>query len=233
MIKAFAYLRVSTIGQIEGDGLPRQRAAIEAYSAANGIEIVGWFEEKGISGKTDWEDRPAWSDMIGQLNGVRTIVIERLDRLARELFVQEYILRDLVKRDVKLVTSASEDTSDEDPTRVLFRQILGSIAQYDRTMIVRKLKSARDRMKRDTGRCEGRKGYGRTSDELDVIERMEGWRNAGVPFDTIAQRLNDAGVSAPCRKRNTIWYGCTVNRILNRRVKSAPTGDAEPLDGPA
>ena len=50
MDKAFAYLRVSGKGQIEGDGFTRQLAAIKKYADANGIKIAKVFREEGISG---------------------------------------------------------------------------------------------------------------------------------------------------------------------------------------
>ena len=40
------------------------------------------------------------------------------------------------------------------------RQIFGAIAEYEKTMIVIKLRGARQRKKARTGRCEGRKPYG-------------------------------------------------------------------------
>src|ERR1051325_9513994 len=144
--EAFGYVRVSGRGQLDGDGFPRQREAIERYAAVNGLRIVRWFEEKAVCGATEWENRPAWSEMVQTLNGVRTIVIEKLDRLARELFIQEYILRDLKQRGVTLVSAAEPDL-DSDPGRVLFRQMMGAIAQYDRTMVVAKLRAARTRMR--------------------------------------------------------------------------------------
>src|ERR1700676_888627 len=98
--KAFGYLRVSSTGQIEGDGFPRQRADISRWAAANGVTIVRWFEERGISGKTELENRPALQELMVALasNGVRTVCIEKLDRLARDLMVQETILAEFRKQ---------------------------------------------------------------------------------------------------------------------------------------
>src|ERR1035437_6663117 len=87
---AFAYLRVSGKGQIKGDGFPRQRAAIRKYAADHNLRIARVFEEKGVAGAMDNMDRPAWAAMMTALhsNGVRTVIIEKLDRLARDLMVQ-------------------------------------------------------------------------------------------------------------------------------------------------
>src|SRR5437762_832008 len=77
---AFGYIRVSGKGQLDGDGFPRQRRAISQYAAVNGYRIVRWFEEKAVRGAETWENRPAWMEMMENLNGVRTILIERLDQ---------------------------------------------------------------------------------------------------------------------------------------------------------
>jgi DNA invertase Pin-like site-specific DNA recombinase len=97
MVKAFSYLRVSGKGQVDGDGFPRQRAAIKQYALANGIRIVPEFREEGISGAVENMDRPTWAELMATLhsNGVRTILVERLDRLARDLMIQETAIADL------------------------------------------------------------------------------------------------------------------------------------------
>jgi DNA invertase Pin-like site-specific DNA recombinase len=211
--KAFAYLRVSGKGQVDGDGFPRQRAAITAYAKANNIKIVEWFEEKGVSGTKEDFDRPAWTEMIGKLNGVKTIIVEKLDRLARELFIQEYIVRDFSKRGLTLLTAHSEATDDEDPTRTLFRQMLGAIAQYDRTMTVRKLAAARRRTKAKTGRCEGRKPYGFYVGEAEALNRMQELREAGMSFAAISEALNTEGLKP---RTGDQWWPGIVHRILTR-----------------
>ena len=61
MVRAFAYLRVSGKGQVEGDGFTRQLEAIKKYAAHNDIKIVKIYREEGVSGTTDWGSRPAFS----------------------------------------------------------------------------------------------------------------------------------------------------------------------------
>jgi Resolvase, N terminal domain len=139
---AFAYLRVSGKGQLEGDGFTRQREAIELYAKANDIEIIKTFEEEGVSGKTDLENRPALTDLIGSLDvaGTRLVLVERLDRLARFLTVQESILQDLKRKQFDLVSVTEPDLCSDDPTRTLMRQVLGAFSEFERSMIVLKLR---------------------------------------------------------------------------------------------
>src|SRR5262245_40521502 len=111
MRRAFAYLRVSGRGQVEGDGFPRQREAIKGYASANGIRITEWFQEEGVSGKTDLENRPALHALMTALHsdGVALVLVERLDRLARDLMVQESIFSDLRRKGFELVSVTEPD----------------------------------------------------------------------------------------------------------------------------
>src|SRR3954454_2493488 len=106
MQKAFAYLRVSGKGQIEGDGFTRQLAKIKAYAASHDIKIVRVFREEGVGGATELENRPALMEMLEALasNGTNLVLIEKLDRLARFLMVQETIIGDLRKKGFDLIS---------------------------------------------------------------------------------------------------------------------------------
>jgi len=207
---------VSGKGQVGGDGFTRQRAAIKAYAAANELKIVREFREEGVSGTIEAMDRAAWADMMATLhsNGVRTIIVEKLDRMARDLMVQEAAIADLTKHGFTLISVAEPDLMATDPTRVLMRQLMGAVAQYDKSQIVAKLRGARMRMKAREGRCEGRKPYGFNPGESEVIARMEALRAEGLGFDKIAARMNDEGIQTRTRGR---WHGVMVNRIISRK----------------
>ncbi len=216
MKKAHAYLRVSGKGQVEGDGFTRQLKAIREYAAAHEIKIANIYREEGVSGAKDSADRPAWSELMTALhsNGVRTVVVERLDRLARDLMVQETIVADLRKNGFELVSVAEPDLMANDPTRILVRQMMGAVAQYEKSQIVLKLRGARLRKKAKTGRCEGRKPYGFFEGEDEVLNRIKALRAEGLGFDRIAARLNQDGVPTRTGKP---WHGVVVNRILTGR----------------
>jgi DNA invertase Pin-like site-specific DNA recombinase len=48
---------------------------------------------------------------------------------------------------------------DDTPTAELVRQVLGAISEFDKTMTVAKLRGARERKRRDAGKCERRKSH--------------------------------------------------------------------------
>ncbi len=162
MVKAFAYLRVSGKGQIKGDGFTRQEKEITRYAAANSIEVGHIYKDKGVSGTLS--NRPALAEMMVDLqqngHGIKTVIVEKLDRIARDLMIQETIIQDFKENGISLVSAMEgADLLDNDPTRKLVRQILGAISEYEKAMLVQKLRVARQRKKVKTGKCEGRKSY--------------------------------------------------------------------------
>lgn len=211
---AFAYLRVSSKGQARGDGFPRQIAAIKKYAAAHHIEIIERFEEK-LCGATELEHRAAWQRMLEALvaNGTRLVLIEKLDRLARDLLVQETLLGDLRKRGFELISVEEPDLLQADPTRVLMRQIFGAIAQYDRQMLVAKLRGARERKAAAGGHANGLYAYGELPGEAAVRERIRSMREQGASYRTIAAVLNAAGTPTRYGKQ---WSPMQCQRISTR-----------------
>ena len=214
MTSAFAYRRVSSIGQSadDRDGLVRQQATIREYCRKNEIKIVRWFTDS-ISGKTDLEERPALYELMQALhaNGVKLVIIEKLDRLARSLLVQESIVADFKRNDFEIISCAEPDLLSDDPTRVLLRQMMGAFAEYERSMIVQKLRGARQRARatRKDYR-EGRKPYGSRPGEREVIVRIQRIRAEGVAYDSIAERLNAENIPARAGR----WHATSVSRVL-------------------
>ena len=217
-MKAFGYLRVSGKGQVEGDGLIRQEKAIRDYAAAHGIRIERIFREEGVSGTL--EVRPALADMMVSLemngHGVKTVIIERVDRLARDLMVQEAIISDLQGKGFNLVSvHEGNDLLSGDPTRTLVRQVLGAIAEYDKTMTVMKLRAARERARVARGKCEGRKGYPEAAPEIvQAIKAMRRKRKGArqMTCEAIAEELNRQGITTLTGRtfsgqivRNILW----------------------------
>jgi DNA invertase Pin-like site-specific DNA recombinase len=236
--KAVSYLRVSGKGQVDGDGFPRQRDAIARYARQHGIEVSAEYRDEGVSGTRDLENRDGLRDLITRLrtNGVRLVLVENATRLARDLMVSEIILRECRELGVSVIAADSGTdltVGDDDPTRKLIRQVLGAVAEFEKSVLVAKLRAARVRKRRTQGRCEGRKPYGARVGESDVIERILTLRRkprkgARLSFAGIAATLN--AENAPTRTGRP-WAAGTVRQIAMRRPmgnagarKGVPTG---------
>jgi len=74
--------------------------------------------------------------------------------------VQESVIADFQRKDLTLVSVSEPDLLNGDPSRVLMRQMLRAFFQYEKTLLVAKLRGARQRVKAENGRCEGRNPYG-------------------------------------------------------------------------
>jgi DNA invertase Pin-like site-specific DNA recombinase len=218
MQKAYSYLRVSGRSQVEGDGLVRQREAIARYAATNDIDVVDEFRDEGVSGTKDLADRQGLATLFDRVdaNGVRLVLVERADRLARDLIIGEVLLGQFRDRGVTVVEAeAGQDltVADGDPTRKLIRQLLGAIAEFDKTCVVLKLRVARDRKRRSQGRCEGPKPYGSKPGEAEVAERIRLLRLDGLTLAAIAGVLNVGGIAT---RNGKAWSKSMVKRVVDR-----------------
>jgi DNA invertase Pin-like site-specific DNA recombinase len=213
--KSFAYLRVSGRSQIEGDGFERQERAVHAYAKAHGIKIVSVFKELGVSGTKDIVSRPAFVAMMEALHGdgIKLVLVESLGRLARDLMVQESILHDMKRHGFDLVSATEPDLCSDDPSRKLMRQIMGAFHEYEKQMIVVKLRGARQRTKTKRGRCEGRKPYGYYPGEVETLNRMRELSASGMTATDIAATLRAEGRKT---RNGGEWLQPTVSKILKR-----------------
>ncbi len=225
-IKAFAYLRVSGTGQLAGDGFPRQREAVAKYAKCRRIQIVDEFREEAVRGTTEWDAREALAELCRRLdeNGVRLVLVERADRIARDLMVSEVLLQQFRDRGVEVVEveGGQELTvADGEPTRVLIRQVLAAVAQFDKSCLVAKLRAARNRVRLKTGRCEGALPFGadpKRPGEVAVVERVKQLKADKLSLQKIANRLNEEGHST---RTGTQWSKMLVKAVLDRIGKSS------------
>jgi DNA invertase Pin-like site-specific DNA recombinase len=218
--QAVAYLRVSSRGQADGDGPERQRQAITRFARSNRLTLIEEFSDLGVPGTAELTDRPGLAALLDRLqsNGIRTVVIERADRLARDLMVQEVIVAEFVKLGARILTSDGVDltTGDNDPTRRLIRQVLGAVAEFEKRVLVLKLRAARERKRRRGERVEGVKPYGTLPAEAAIVTHMRKLRRKPAKGERlslaeVAARLNEQGHR---NRSGREWSGQMVYHVL-------------------
>jgi DNA invertase Pin-like site-specific DNA recombinase len=226
-----AYVRVSTGKQAQDDrlGKPVQVKAIREHARLNGHRIVQWRYDDGISGGNGLESRVGLPQALRDVKDgtSKGIIVYRLDRLARDLIIQEQLLAEISRMGgTTHTTSAAEaeylEDDPKDPSRKLIRQVLGAVNEYEKSMISLRLRNGRA-LKAEQGRyAYGSPAFGTSAVDRELVPNdaeqatiatMRELRDAGLSYAKIADELNERHMLP---KRGGRWHAQTVSRAINR-----------------
>jgi DNA invertase Pin-like site-specific DNA recombinase len=228
-----AYVRVSTDRQAEnGLGLAQQEKSIRAYLRHHRVRQVRFFEDRGVSGAV--EDRPRLAELLAELRPADVVVVARLDRLARDLLTQEFLLRDIRRRGADLISCSVAEADylrddPHDPTRKLIRQVLGAVSEFERALIRLRLQRGRALKAELGGFAYGSPPFGFRAEggelaeeptEQEAIRLALDMKRKGQSLRQIGTALTDAGFSS---KRGGDWHPTTVARMLSGVDKAGST----------
>src|SRR5262245_45462553 len=201
---AIAYLRTSSAANVgpDKDSDKRQRDAIQAFAKRAGFELIAEHYDAAVSGADPVDTRPGFAALLEQIegNGCRTIIVETANRFARDLIVQETGYRMLRERGIDLVAADSPNAFlDDGPTSKLIRQVLGAVAEFDKAITVAKLRGARERKRRETGKkVEGRKSHAEKRPEVVLeakrLRRASPLNGKRRSFRKISQELAEPSI---------------------------------------
>lgn len=227
---AFGYIRVSSGKQLDGDGPERQEEKIFNYCKANNLHLLECFTD-ATRGRNELKDRKEMSRMMAkiQAHGVKTIVIENMDRLARDGMVSELMLMELKKLKVRVISAEGgidvTEGDAKDPVKKFIRVVLGAVAELHKNLGVNRMWIARERIRAAGKRCEGNIGYGDKKGEWPIVERMFAMRAAGMSYKAITRELN----ASVLPRRGHYWY---TKRIIEMMARIEKQGRV-PTPGPA
>lgn len=192
MIKRVAlYARVSTDGQ----SVENQLQELESVAAKEGWEVVQRFIDKGISGSKGRDERPAFDALCRGIVRRQFDVVAAwsVDRLGRSLQDLVAFLNELHSKHTNLYLHKQGIDTTTPAGKLLF-QMLGVFAEFERSMIVERVKAGLKR-----ARAEG-KVLGRPRVSVAVEAKVVALRNQGLGMRAIAREL---GIG-----------NCTVQRIV-------------------
>lgn len=242
-MKVIGYLRVSTDAQSErGVGLDVQEKAILSWAKENGHTVAELFRDEGVSGSKDLDARPgiyAALDALERLPKPRGFVVYRLDRLARDLGLQERFLTQIQSADAQpFSVNESENAyicdDESDPTRKLIRQVLGAVAEFERGMIAHRMRSGREHRKEQGYYAFGAPPYGwqpvhagpgggkrlaPVPEEQTTLNRLRELKEKGLSTRKIGAVLTAEGHTT---RRGGQWHSATVARLLKRLEQGPP-----------
>jgi DNA invertase Pin-like site-specific DNA recombinase len=131
---AIGYLRVSTEDQRLGP--EAQRVAVEAWAAREGVEVVAWQVDQGVSGATAIEARPGLCAALAALRerGAGVLVVAKRDRVARDVVIAAMVERAATAAGARLVSADGTGNGDS-PADAFMRTVIDGAAAYERGLI--------------------------------------------------------------------------------------------------
>ena len=124
----------------ECESIEMQLDFCRKWCEENNVKIAGEFADRALSGGE--EDRPELWAAIAALGRGYVLVVYRLDRLARSVYLSDIIERAIQRKKATLISISGEGTwgfTDED---WLVRKILQTLAEYERKVIGARTKAA-------------------------------------------------------------------------------------------
>jgi DNA invertase Pin-like site-specific DNA recombinase len=209
--RAVAYLRVSTDEQHLGP--EAQRAALVAWAAREGVEVVAWHVDQGVSGAA------AIADL--REHGAGVLAVAKRDRLARDVMAAAMVERLTADAGARILSAAGEGTESDDPAAVLMRRMVDAFAEYERALIAARTRAALA-VKRSRGEATSHAPYGFRAEggrlvadegEQAVIARVREARERGLTVRAIAAELAAAGVVS---RRGSPLHFTAVADLLSR-----------------
>lgn len=201
-LRTALYLRVSTEEQRnEGFSLAAQEETLRKYCESKGFEVYDVYNDGGYSGK-DF-NRPSMQQLLRDLQDdkfdvVLAVAVDRISRNNKDVLT--FVDCELHPRGKKLLISTSDiDSSTE--TGHMFISLLGTFAEYERRLIVSRVKKGMEQRATE-GLSNGGAMLGYDSingklvvneEEATIVEEIFKLRVQGYGYKKIADTLNQKG----------------------------------------
>ena len=202
-MNVYGYVRVSTVTQArEGESLEAQRRQVTSYAAAKGYELPERcvFVEAGVSGSTEFQDRPEGSRLFQIVQSGDLVIFPKLDRAFRNTRNALNVLHELKGRGVSVhFIDLGGDVTGNGVGAIVFT-ILSAFATFERERIAARIREVKQLKKAQGKFTGGRRAFGYDvidgvkvprEDEQAVIRQMRAMRDAGAGYREIAEWMKN------------------------------------------
>lgn len=225
---ARGYSRVSTKMQArDGISLGTQKERIEEHCRYKKLDLVGIYEDAGISGKS--MDRPSLQKLLKDMTKGSYVIVCDLDRLGRNTIEALQMLEMFKDKGINFVC-LNPDIDYSTPTGELIYVVLSAIAKLQRKNIAKNVSVNMLRLSA-AGKLRSRSPFGwkfiskdkdlePIPEQQAVIEKIKRYHGDGLNLSQISKRLNAEGdyITLTLNKKNTDktqqFYTQTVKDIL-------------------
>jgi len=190
--RVFSYLRVSTKMQ----KIDMQRKSIEEFLKTHpNVNVVKEFIDESYSGALGWE-RPAFKEMMTQIDDVDGIIIYNWDRLSREEEFAVYLMYSLRRKNKFIYISSTREKLNFDELSIRLKTFVdAAFSERERKRIKQRQMDGIKAYIEKYGRWGPRKKYGIALTGARISEKRfwklyEQYRKAGISKAGIARILN-------------------------------------------
>lgn len=225
MKRLVGYCRVSTDNQKDEGTIELQARELQDFCNSNGYELVNIFKDEGVSGGL--EVRPALSNLFNFLEtnpDVEGVLIFKLDRLARDLYIQELLIKKLEILNKKIISTKELDLGSNDPMRKAFRQFMGIVSELEKSFITMRLSGGRINKARRGLYAGGGVALGYQSKNKDLIVNQENAETIKTIFKLKKNKKSLREIARVLNENNTPtarggkWYAGTIKYILKNPI---------------
>lgn len=197
----YAYMRVSTVEQVDGTSLENQKRECKGLAMTHGLYIERYLNDGGVSGADPFFER---LDAQGvQLNPGDVLIISKLDRFSRDAADALNTIKELKSRGVRLIINGHGDvTDDSNIVARLMLEIMAVFAGHERRVIKERQRTGQAAKKARGGHIGGSAKFGYVIEGVGKDARLVEdpvqqaalrdafeLRGAGMSFRHIAQAI--------------------------------------------
>ncbi|MFR8871764.1 MAG: recombinase family protein [Paraclostridium sordellii] len=234
--RAVGYCRISTLMQVDNTSLKDQEDKIRMYCKLHDIEVDKIFIDKAVSGKST--DRPEYYNMMNYVkeNDVDMIVVYKNDRIHRSLYNLLAMIYELQNYEVALV-SVTEMFDTSTPQGMLFLQMLGSFAEFERAVINERTRNGRIARVKENKFVGGKPALGYKIDEngkfkidekeAEIVKDIFKLRSKGNPLAKIGSKYGFSKQKVDYILKNKMYMG--IFKYNGKKEKNNIVLDIDPI----
>ena len=217
----YFYGRCSKEEDIQKNSIDAQKKlVIDKYGA-----IDRSFVDVGISGACGLDNRIGLAAALEVITRGDELIVARLDRLARDVYLASYIQLQVEKKGATIISATEESLNGNDATSKLLKTIIQAFAEFERASIKARVKSTLQ-LKKSKGERISRfaeYGYDFTEDgkrvienagEQKVLQLVKTLKDEGLGIQAVKDQLEAEGIKT--KRGKDVWHYQSVRNIYKK-----------------
>ena len=215
------YARCSKDEDIQKNSIEAQRKLVTDKYGMPDREFI----DSGISGACGLEKRIGLAAALEAIGKGDELIVARLDRLARDVYLASFIQLQVEKKGAKIISATEESLNGDDPTSKLLKTIIQAFAEFERDSIKARVKSTLQLKKSKGERISRFAEYGydftadgkrviENADEQKVLQLVKTLKDEGLGIQAVKDQLEAEGIKT--KRGKDVWHYQSVRNIYKK-----------------